>query len=191
MKIFALSSLNVLVSDMKRIINNFFQGKLASHNISSHKDLILSNLQSPNLYRKNTIAMAFRYLCTRKTSVDDLAPLIVPFLGLLNEQNLNIRRATLESLNYIAYTLPKVLQYINQSFQVSLADACKFKPELVKEIELGPFKYPVDEGLTVRNLAFSFIDTGLEKILEYCGVAYVIDLIILGLGKENNKRFYI
>ena len=157
---------------------------MASYDIPSYKELILSNLKSKNIHRKNTIALAFRYLCKRKEATQDIMTLIEPFFALLNESDLNIKKAVLESLNSIAHSMPKPLQLINPAFESALSDACKYKPELVKEIELGPFKYMVDEGLAMRTLAFSFIDTGMEYILEKVGINYIVDQILLGISKK-------
>lgn len=156
---------------------------MASHDIPSYKDLILSNLKSTNVHRKNTIALAFRYLCKRKEGTQDIMGLIEPFFALLSESDLNIKKAVLESLNSIAHSMPKPLQLINPAFESALSDACKYKPELVKEIELGPFKYMVDEGLAMRTLAFNFIDTGMEYILDKVGINYIVDQILLGISK--------
>ncbi len=84
----------------------------------------------------------------------------------------------------MAYNIPKSLQQVNSSFENALADVSKFKPELVKEIELGPFKYKVDEGLALRNSAFSFVDTALGILLEKSGIQYIINLVLVGISKK-------
>jgi cullin-associated NEDD8-dissociated protein 1 len=156
-------------------------GKLAIHDIQAYRNLFLQNLQSPNIHRKNTTAFAFRYLCTKNTSAEDIFPLVDPLFHLVNENDLNVRKSVLGSLNSLAYNIPKALQQVNSFFENALADVCKFKPELVKEIELGPFKYKVDEGLALRNSAFSFIDTALQHLLEKSGIQYVINLVLIGI----------
>ena len=40
------------------------------------------------------------------------------------------------------------------------------RPELITEVDLGPFKHKVDEGIPIRKAAYSLIDTLVEKIPE-------------------------
>ena len=159
------------------------------HNVAFYKDLILADLKSSNDYRKNTIALAFKYICDQRVAIQDISILIEPFLNLLSSPNQNVKKAVLTSLNSIVLSMPKFLDHINPSFEASLADACKFKPELLKEIELGPFKYVSDEGLATRSLAFSFIDIGLNYLLEKLGINYIVDQALIGISKHLSTSF--
>ena len=40
------------------------------------------------------------------------------------------------------------------------------KPELITEVDLGPFKHKVDEGIPIRKAAYALIDSMIEKIPE-------------------------
>lgn len=145
---------------------------------------MLQNMKSSNIHRKNTAAFAFRYLCTKNTPSEHIAPLVEPLFQLVNETDLNVRKSVLGSLNSLAYNIPKSISHVNPAFENALADVCKFKPELVKEIELGPFKYKVDEGLALRNSAYSFIDTALQHLLEKSGIHYVVNQVLMGISKD-------
>ena len=37
------------------------------------------------------------------------------------------------------------------------------KPELITEVDLGPFKHKVDEGIPIRKAAYGLLDTLIEK----------------------------
>jgi len=93
----------------------------------------------------------------------------------------------LSSLNNIIFNIPKSVQAIPKTFFYNIfSSLCKFKPELVREIELGPFKHKVDEGLSVRNSAFSFLDTGLDYIYSIVEFNYIMDLIYLGIEDPSD-----
>ena len=160
-----------------------FVGKLVIHDIRAYRELLLQNMKSNNIHRKNTAAFAFRYLCNKNVSADDISPLVEPLFELVTENDLNVRKSVLGSLNSLAYNIPKSIHHVNPAFEAALADVCKFKPELVKEIELGPFKYKVDEGLALRNSAFSFIDTALQQLLEKSGIHYIVNQVLVGISK--------
>jgi cullin-associated NEDD8-dissociated protein 1 len=38
------------------------------------------------------------------------------------------------------------------------------KPELITEVDLGPFKHKVDEGIPIRKAAYALLDSLVEKI---------------------------
>ena len=132
--------------------------------------------------KKYTIANAYRYFCTKNTPLSDIATLMEPLVILINDNDLSVQKVALSSLNNIIYNIPKSVQYISNYFYDILAKLCKFKPELVREIELGPFKHKVDEGLSVRNAAFSFLDTALDVVYDKIEFNYIVNLIYLGIG---------
>ena len=40
------------------------------------------------------------------------------------------------------------------------------KPELITEVDLGPFKHKNDDGIPIRKAAYALIDTLVEKLAE-------------------------
>ena len=38
------------------------------------------------------------------------------------------------------------------------------KPELITEVDLGPFKHKVDEGIPIRKAAYALLDSLVEKV---------------------------
>jgi cullin-associated NEDD8-dissociated protein 1 len=42
----------------------------------------------------------------------------------------------------------------------------KIDPTLIKEIDLGPFKHKIDDGMVIRKAAFALLDTMAERIPE-------------------------
>lgn len=60
----------------------------------------------------------------------------------------------------------------------------KIVSSLIKEVELGPFKHKVDEGLPLRTSAYSFVETSVESLLpvHHIDAGLYNDAILGGLG---------
>jgi cullin-associated NEDD8-dissociated protein 1 len=61
-----------------------------------------------------------------------------------------------------------------------LNDLCRQK-ELVREVEMGPFKHTVDDGLDLRKAAFECMYTLLDSCLDRLDVFEFLNHVELGL----------
>jgi len=57
----------------------------------------------------------------------------------------------------------------------------KIDPTLIKEVDLGPFKHKVDDGIPIRKAAFGLIDTMIERVPERIDCTTVAEVVIKGL----------
>jgi len=57
----------------------------------------------------------------------------------------------------------------------------KPKPELIREVDLGPFKHKVDDGLEIRKAAFECMYTLIETTLDRLDIATFITHLVDGL----------
>lgn len=110
--------------------------------------------------------------------------MVQTLFDLAHDKDYLVQKAALSSLNTVVYNIPRSTHFITKSFLTALASACKFKPELVKEYELGPFKHKQDEGLPLRNAAFGFIDLALEFIYDKIEFSYIVEQVEKGIGKQ-------
>jgi cullin-associated NEDD8-dissociated protein 1 len=55
------------------------------------------------------------------------------------------------------------------------------KPELISEVDLGPFKHKIDDGIPIRKSAYALINTLVEKMAEKVNIPAVLDIIVKGL----------
>lgn len=150
--------------------------------LKTHSSLILANMKSDSVQVKYTTAAAFKYFCTKTTPLESISTLVQALFELVYDKDFMVQKAALSSLNTIVYNIPRTTHYITKGFLEALASACKFKPELVKEYELGPFKHKQDEGLPLRNAAFSFIDIALEFIYDKIEFSYIVEQVEKGIG---------
>mmetsp|Transcript_36992 Transcript_36992/g.35708 ORF Transcript_36992/g.35708 Transcript_36992/m.35708 type:complete len:83 (-) Transcript_36992:335-583(-) len=55
------------------------------------------------------------------------------------------------------------------------------KPELITEVDLGPFKHKVDEGIPIRKAAYNLIDSLVEKTPSRLELSSILEYSIRGL----------
>lgn len=86
-------------------------------------------------------------------------------ISLISSHDLAIKKNTLESLSMIAFNpqLKSLLaDKINEIVNITLYET-PVKKELITQVDLGPFKYNVDNGVPVRKAAFMLLENVTEK----------------------------
>jgi cullin-associated NEDD8-dissociated protein 1 len=61
------------------------------------------------------------------------------------------------------------------------ADSLLLQPELIREVDLGPFKHKVDDGLEIRKAAFECMYTLLDTCLDQLELSTFIACLSEGL----------
>jgi len=71
---------------------------------------------------------------------------------MLKDKDLENRRLALTTLNSAVHSKPELIRpYLGQLIPVVIKESF-VKPELVREVAMGPFKHKVDDGLEVRKV---------------------------------------
>lgn len=52
------------------------------------------------------------------------------------------------------------------------------RPELIKEVDLGPFKHKVDDGLPIRKAAFQLLETLQDRASDCIDLSKLVDTIV-------------
>lgn len=110
-----------------------------------------------------------------------LLPEMPKFLDLLKDKDLNVRRNTLLTLNYAAHNKPSLIRDILPTYLPLIYNESKVKPELIREVDLGPFKHKVDDGLEIRKAAFECMYTLLDSCLDRVDIPGFISNLVDGL----------
>lgn len=59
----------------------------------------------------------------------------------------------------------------------------KFQQELIRTVDLGPFKHVVDDGLELRKAGFECVDTLLDSCLDQVNPStFIVPYLISGLS---------
>jgi len=109
-----------------------------------------------------TIANAMKFIITSGKVLDKVAEVMPSFLGLLTEQNLNLRAAALQMVYAAVHHSPVIISSLMKTLVLpTLYELVEFKS--IRTVDLGPFKHKIDDGLPLRKTALSIFATALEN----------------------------
>lgn len=98
------------------------------------------------------------------------------------EKDILLRKAVLNAFCTLAFNAQKLVKDLPAWFSDVLKEDLKIRPELIREVELGPFKHKVDDGLGLRVSAYSFVEIAAEINLSSVHSSVFVDAIMKGLG---------
>jgi len=140
------------------------------------------------------VISALRYTFTDTDEAYDeyLKPIVVPMLvQMLNEPDLENRRLALMTFNSAMHNKPDIiLPALDQLLPLAMKETV-IKPELIREVQMGPFKLKVDDGLEIRKSAYETLYALLEKAfarLSPIEVSDFFDRIVAGITDEHDIR---
>merc|ERR1712070_64880 len=141
-------------------------GKLALVKPEEIVPVIMDNVQT-------TIVTAVKFAVTGTSAQCDalLGPQPERFLAALKDDNLAVRRAALLTVNTMIRNKPAFVHDAlggdpSTSLLGVIYGETKVKPELVRKVQVGPFKHIIDDGLELRMAAFECLDTILDMCIE-------------------------
>jgi cullin-associated NEDD8-dissociated protein 1 len=150
-------------------------------------NVVLPRLQemtkSNNADARWTAMSSLKYAVANPDTFSGLSQTISSYLSLLNDNDLNVKRASLLSLNAIIHHQSALIREHLNSFINVLYESTKI--ELVRVIDLGPFKHKVDDGLPLRKAAFSCMDSLLDELNNYVDIKAFIPTVVIGLTDKN------
>ena len=128
-----------------------------------------------------TVVTAVRFTISDQDQAIDglLSGCIGDFLQTLQDPDLNVRRVALVTFNSAAHNKPSLILGRLDEILPHLYTETKVRKELIHEVEMGPFKHTVDDGLDVRKAAFecmyTLLDTCLERLDIFAFLSHVED----------------
>lgn len=113
-----------------------------------------------------TIVTAVRFTIVDKPADIDssLAPRMETFL-LLQDQDRRVRRAAVQTLNTAAHNKPSLVIAQLPALLPHLYHLTEVREDLIRTVDLGPFKHKIDDGLEIRIAAFDCMYTVLCNCL--------------------------
>lgn len=145
------------------------------------------NKQSSSPHVRSTIITAIKFTIVDQPQHIDtvLKNYIKDFLNGLEDDDIDVRRVALVMFNSAAHNKPILIRDLLKELLPKLYNETRVRPELIREVEMGPFKHTVDDGLDLRKAAFecmyTLLDTCLDKLDMFEYLTYVED----GLKQEH------
>lgn len=134
----------------------------------------------------STIAKALKYSVSPETDAMFLEEYIPTFIETLtNDEVPVVRQYALESLIQVAHNMPSLIRHEVPSLQKKLFHETEFKKELIKEVDLGPFKHKTDIGKPIRKAGLQLLETLIEKCGDKIDVPTVSDITRRGLDDPD------
>ena len=140
------------------------------------------------------VISALRYTLADTDEAYDgyLKPIVIPMLvQMLHDPDLENRRLALTTFNSAMHNKPDIiLPALDQLLPMAMRETV-IKPELVREVQMGPFKHKVDDGLEIRKSAYetvyALLETAFSKLAP-TDLSDCYDRIVAGISDEHDVR---
>ncbi|KAK9456002.1 armadillo-type protein [Dipodascopsis uninucleata] len=138
-------------------------GRIALFELRKFLPDLQTRLQSSSAATRNIIISSLRYIFKAEIVegadiVNDLfRPIVVDFISRLEDSDLDNIRLVLSAISSIAQSKPVLLaEHLNKLVPL-LYECTVLRKDLVREVQMGPFKHKVDDGLDARKIAYDAV----------------------------------
>jgi cullin-associated NEDD8-dissociated protein 1 len=107
---------------------------------------------------------------------------------MLSDSDMEIRRHAMSTLNSAAHNKPELIHGQLGQLMPFVMQESVIKPELIREVQMGPFKHLVDDGLEVRKAAYETLYALMETAFSRMSIIDLYDRIIAGLKDDHDIR---
>lgn len=110
------------------------------------------------------------------------------FLRALQDPEPAVRRVALVAFNSAVHNKPSLVRDLLPELLPQLYSETKVKKSLIREVEMGPFKHTVDDGLDIRKAAFECMYTLLEQGLDRVDIMLFLEHVQAGLSDHYDIK---
>ncbi|KAG4401480.1 hypothetical protein GLYMA_07G272400v4 [Glycine max] len=146
---------------------------------------------SPAAFTRATVVIAVKYsIVERPEKIDEIIyPEISSFLMLIKDNDRHVRRAAVLAISTFAHNKPNLIKGLLPDLLPLLYDQTIVKQELIRTVDLGPFKHIVDDGLELRKAAFECVDTLLDSCLDQVNPSsFIVPYLKSGLDDHYDVK---
>ncbi|KAJ3574643.1 hypothetical protein NPX13_g4296 [Xylaria arbuscula] len=166
-------------------------GRLAILKPKTYITKLQELLTSPSEGYRAVAVQALRYTLPDSDESFDTelkSVLVDMILTVLKDSNLEISRLGMTTLNSAIHNKPElILPHLGELIPFVLTE-CVIRKELIREVQMGPFKHTVDDGLEARKSAYETLYSLMETSFSRVSSPEFYDRIIAGLDDDNDIR---
>ncbi|KAI6245159.1 Cullin-associated NEDD8-dissociated protein 1, C-terminal part [Erysiphe necator] len=108
--------------------------------------------------------------------------------AMLRDNDIENRRLALATLNSAAHNKPGlVIPNLTELLPFVMHESV-VKPELIREVPMGPFKHKIDDGLEVRKSAYETLYSLMDIAFSRLSILTFYDRILAGLRDQHEIR---
>lgn len=158
-------------------------GKLVLVNPEELLPRLQQALKSDSTLMRTAVVSAVKFtISDQPQPIDSLLRLSIgQFLFALQDPEPSVRRVALVAFNSAVHNKPSLVRDLLPELLPQLYSETRVKKELIREVEMGPFKHTVDDGLDIRKAAFECMYTLLEQGLDRVDIMQFLEHVIAGL----------
>jgi len=133
---------------------------------------------------------ALRFAAAKQCPAATILPLKDALLACLGDEELQVRKAALHSVNVVCLSpnCSEIFRTYTELIFERIKEDSKMKTELIREVDLGPFKHKVDDGLPLRKFAYTVCISLLSAYPEQMASPALIDLVLQGLADNEDVQ---
>ncbi|PWN43702.1 TIP120-domain-containing protein [Ceraceosorus guamensis] len=143
---------------------------------------------NPGVRASSIAAIRYTLLEASATFDEQLASTLVDFLGLMQDESLEVRRHAVFALNSAAHNKPSLISDQLVVLLPLLYKETLPRPELLRKVTMGPFIVTHDDGLDLRKTAYETMLTLLDTSFTRISLPEYMDRVIAGLSDEDGIK---
>jgi cullin-associated NEDD8-dissociated protein 1 len=168
-------------------------GRLAIIDPAAYLPQLQTYLQNHDSTIRGMVISALRYIYSDTGAMynDNLKSSIIPMLAtMLADDDLNNQRLSLSTFNSAIHNkldliLPQLPELLPYAMRATL-----IRPELVREVQMGPFKHKIDDGLEIRKSAYETLYVLLDSpaTRQRLDMPSFFERIVAGVADEHEIK---
>jgi len=165
-------------------------GSLALLNPSFVIPQLQSLVESESSAMRWLVVTALRYAITEKPSEADkaLAISLPPALMCIADADRHVRRAAVLTLSSVSHNKPSLIRDNLPDLLPALYGQTVVREDLIRIVDLGPFKHKIDDGLELRKAAFECMDMVMDQCASYVDYAVFVQHLESGLKDHYDVK---
>ena len=169
-------------SQIRNIVSEIL-GRLLADFPEEIFEVVESGLKTDNPVTVATTAKAIKFSGSRQKQVLTNRMLIEGLIVLQNQPDPEVKKNALEAITSIIHsnwtTLKREIRELMDHILMFALQETKIRKELIEEVDLGPFKHKVDNGLGMRKAAFQLLETLQDKASDSVSMPQIVEAVVV------------